>query len=101
LNPKAAKAGGSTPLPSAMDKCSYCTKPCGNSWCITRIKKMAEEKYTNLGFANGWSEYNYDHPTTKACRKLGHKQEGVTIGNCLMQYKCTTCKYVYKVDSSD
>lgn len=57
-----------------------------------------EKPWVDLGYANGWQT---DPEIYKQCRAAKHKVRGATIGRCLTQTWCDTCRYTYKVDSSD
>ncbi len=57
---------------------------------------MTIKEIKDLGYANGWKE---TPEIVKECREK-HKQRSRTIGNCLHEYYCDKCGYVYKVDSS-
>lgn len=54
--------------------------------------------YKNLGYANGWEKLPIE---VKNCQKAHHPRSTKSIGKCLIEIKCVTCKYIYKVDSSD
>jgi hypothetical protein len=71
---------------------------------LVRARTIREERVMkDLGYANGWTETPEE---VKKCRDGHNKGEehagySKTIGRCLTEYRCSTCGYSYKVDSSD
>lgn len=60
-------------------------------------KRLKKREFVNLGYANSWA----DTPDiVKACEAKGHTPDKVNLGNCLNEYRCEACGYLYKVDSS-
>lgn len=57
-----------------------------------------ENGYKNLGTANGWREVP---EIVKACVAKQHSPKKTGVGRCLTEIKCSLCRYIYLIDSSD
>jgi hypothetical protein len=58
-----------------------------------------EPPWVDLGYMNGW--YHSNPKEYDQCRAAKHPLRGATIGRCVNQTWCDTCRITWKVDSSD
>lgn len=63
-------------------------------------KSSSKPELTDLGWANG-NEALY--PKWEACNKAGHRVFEISSRPeiCVTACECWTCKYVFRIDSSD
>lgn len=64
-----------------------------------KIDTTTLKPWVDLGYMNGWGD-PYPAEYT-ACHKEHHKLRGATIGRCVSQTWCDTCRLTWKCDSSD
>jgi len=61
------------------------------------------EDLKSLGYANGWASTPDVVVSCRAASSRGelHERTSEEVRSCVTEYTCRTCKYKYKVDSSD
>ena len=61
------------------------------------------EDLKSLGYANGWASTPDVVVSCRAACSRGEMHDRTTedVGRCVTEYTCRTCKYKYRVDSSD
>lgn len=59
-----------------------------------------ENKLTDYGYANGWKYTYWNGGVPDVIEACPHELKVKNIGNCLNEYRCEICGYIYKVDSS-
>lgn len=62
---------------------------------------MGLSELKSLGWMNGWVKGGEEDKITDECIAQKHHPKEVNGGRCVTVVTCETCKYVYKIDSSD
>lgn len=64
-----------------------------------KAKEGEEERDRGyLGYANNWGT---EPKVVVECKEAGHRTESLSRGQCDTEYRCPTCGYWFRVDSSD